>query len=67
MAGMVICNMLVWTNFVKAMHAKDGPIVATVVSAATNYCLSVSVHFALQIAGSNGSNGYVRIRIFIRP
>lgn len=43
MAAMVVCNMLMWTNFVKALHKKDGTIVATVISAATNYCLSVSI------------------------
>lgn len=51
---MVLCNVFVWTFFVKALHQRGGSIVATVCSTATNYCgsvglkhwyLSVSFHF----------------------
>lgn len=40
---MIICNAMVWTFFVKAMHEDGGTLVATVTSAATNYCCSVGV------------------------
>lgn len=39
---MVLCNVLVWIFFVKALHQRGGSIVATVCSTATNYCGSVS-------------------------
>lgn len=40
-ALMVICNVFVWTFFVKALHQRGGSIIATVTSTATNYCGSV--------------------------
>lgn len=33
---------MVWTFFVKALHSKGGSLLATVTSAGTNYCFSVS-------------------------
>lgn len=39
---MIICNAMVWTFFVKALHSKGGSLLATVTSAGTNYCFSVS-------------------------
>ncbi|CAD7081135.1 unnamed protein product [Hermetia illucens] len=37
---MLLCNAMVWTFFVKALHSKGGTLRATVMSAATNYFLS---------------------------
>lgn len=37
---MLVSNALVWTFFVRALHASGGSLVATVTSASTNYCLS---------------------------
>lgn len=45
---MVLCNVIVWTFFVKALHQRGGSIVATVCSTATNYCGSVSRIFFLK-------------------
>lgn len=44
---MVLCNVFVWTFFVKALHQPGGSIVATVTATATNYCCSVDIqtHF----------------------
>lgn len=39
---MLLCNAMVWTFFVKALHSSGGSLVATVCSAATNYFVSVS-------------------------
>ncbi|XP_031640411.1 uncharacterized protein LOC116352162 isoform X2 [Contarinia nasturtii] len=38
---MVLCNMFVWTFFVKSLHQPGGSIVATVTSTATSYCFSI--------------------------
>ncbi|XP_055312661.1 transmembrane protein 42 [Sitodiplosis mosellana] len=40
---MVLCNVFVWTFFVKALHQRGGSIVATVTSTATNYCCSAVI------------------------
>lgn len=40
---MILCNGLVWTFFVKALHDRGGSLIATVVSAACNYCVSAGL------------------------
>lgn len=40
---MILCNILVWSFFVKALHSTGGTIVATVTSAASNYIISVGI------------------------
>lgn len=47
---MVICNIFVWTFFVKALHEHGGSVVATVTSTATNYCFSVNWKIELKIS-----------------
>lgn len=37
---MLLSNAMVWSNFVRALHSAGGSVVATVVSASTNYALS---------------------------
>lgn len=44
---MILCNVFVWTFFVKALHQRGGSIVATVTSTATNYCCSVWNSFGI--------------------
>ncbi|RZC39076.1 hypothetical protein BDFB_014680, partial [Asbolus verrucosus] len=39
-ALMIICNAGVWTLFVKALQEVESSLTATVISAASNYCLS---------------------------
>lgn len=42
---MILCNAGVWTLFVKALQSSDSSLVATVMSAASNYLISVSLNF----------------------
>ncbi|XP_044270542.1 uncharacterized protein LOC123015118 isoform X2 [Tribolium madens] len=42
-ALMIICNAGVWTLFVKALQNVESSLTATVISAASNYCLSVGI------------------------
>lgn len=39
-ALMIICNVLNWRHFLKALHSTEQTLTATVVSAATNYIFS---------------------------
>lgn len=41
---MVLLNACVWRFFVKALHTNGGTLVASLVSAATNYTVSVSTY-----------------------
>lgn len=41
---MVLCNVMVWSFFVKSLHQRGGSVIATVTSTATNYCFSVRLY-----------------------
>ncbi|XP_063925958.1 transmembrane protein 42 [Zophobas morio] len=42
---MLICNAGVWTLFVKALQNVESSLTATVISAASNYCMSAITGF----------------------
>ncbi|XP_044270541.1 transmembrane protein 42 isoform X1 [Tribolium madens] len=46
-ALMIICNAGVWTLFVKALQNVESSLTATVISAASNYCLSALTGFLI--------------------
>jgi hypothetical protein len=56
--AMVTCNAMVWTFFVKALHSKGGSLAATITSAATNYCVSVSIITSKPLQPMNNSPFY---------